>query len=425
MRSAAGSIKRLDRAHSIEILGQLERLVGAGATPYCSAFRGIGVDALVDEADLLARTPIDVVARVAGDVFARHVRPPSVYFQQEDDAFIIFFIGVSLEEAEEIAEICRAGIIEGLRPAARGDAVAVSHRLERVDRGFLDTAMDRFSPRSEPPPPERPSPDGAPLLDVLPNIEMAFWSQPPRAQNMLDIGFRPVWRPSRRIVGHYVTLIVRQDGRGGARAGYSALSNPHDPANVAAADLAMLKASANMLDSGESLGAKYALMTPIHFPTMALRARKSTYLDVLSRIPQGLHNRLVLLVVGLETRLMTEKVIMDLSHLIRLGPHVFLHLPLDVRRTPSLEGLGFRGVGTSLFGVRRSKADIARRLAAFDRAVRRFDAVRYVTGVETTDAAEAAIESGYGLVSGPVIGGLERTPNAFYPLSELEVGLNI
>ncbi|MEQ9122679.1 MAG: hypothetical protein RIM80_08950, partial [Alphaproteobacteria bacterium] len=152
---------------------------------------------------------------------------------------------------------------------------------------------------------------------------------------------------------------------------------------------------------------------------MSLRAQKPKYLDVLSRIPEGLHNRLVLLVVGLEARVITEKVIMDLSHLIRLGPHVFLHLPLDVERTPRLEALGFRGVGTSLYGVRRNKDDIARRLAAFARAVQKFDATRYVTGVQTTDAAQAAIESGYSLVSGPVIGDLERTPNAFYPLSEL------
>lgn len=401
-------IRRLGRAESRRMYEMLSKLAKTKGEACSSRFKFLGIEDLMERSRSRGRIGARAVAEAAAAVFARHVKDPNLFFQQEDDAFAIVFINTSAERASKISEDCRDQIIALLEEHHASSELNLEMEVSRLTKEYLEEhARDLF-----------PDIEETELLE----FDLAAPAPAPKREAVkAEVCFQPVWRASKCVTGIYVATLRKQEPGLAPRYGYSCLSDPTDIRQLANAERALMVSSLNGLLAAERNNEKFAVVAPISYSAFADRKHGDAYRDVLHQVAPRLRPNLYLQLVGLESRFISEQVIYNINYLADQCRHLLVHLPLTADGFSALANTRLSAVGATIFTEKDRGAALRNRLSYFAAAMRRFDVPLFVSGIRDLADAHAAIGSGFEYLSGPFIGKPQKQPSSieFKSLADL------
>ncbi len=260
-------------------------------------------------------------------------------------------------------------------------------------------------------PPERPDwLAAAPQLDQRPDIA--------------DMGFvyRPMWWVQKRRVATYLCqpAVVLEGHR--MAIGEQVFDYWDAEGQTWRVDTATLMAGARAAQDAFWHGGAAGFAVPVHWRTIANGAHRMHYLTAAWSIPKRVRKRLVLEIVGAPEKLSVESLKEAAQSLQPVCRAVLLGGGPDSRQMGNARLAGCRLVGLDARRAGLSAERLTAALRAFAQAAQAQHLGCYVHGLTQLETTRAAIEAGFDVVDGDIIGPLRREPGEPYNLTPSQLG---
>lgn len=260
-------------------------------------------------------------------------------------------------------------------------------------------------------PPERPD-----WLDKAPQLE--------QRGEIADMGFvyRPMWWVQKRRVATYLCqpAVVLEDHR--MAIGEQVFDFWDAEAHAWRVDTATLMAAARAGQEAYWQGGPAGFAVPVHWRTVVNGAHRMHYLTAAWSIPKRLRKRLVLELVGVPDKLSLDSMKEAVQSLQPVCRAVLLGAGADFRQMGHAQLAGFRMVGLDARKAGLAPDRLPATLKIFAQAAREHHLGCYVHGLSRLETTRAAIQAGFDVVDGDIVGPLRRQPGDPYDLAPAQLG---
>lgn len=232
----------------------------------------------------------------------------------------------------------------------------------------------------------------------------------------IKLVFRPLWYVRHEMVTTFLSVPVREAGRGSFAYGYDLLPDPHNHEDIAKLDSRVLYGVSKELKRIVAEGKKALLSVPVHFETLASSQRRLDFIKLCSELLAGHDDLMVFELVELPDGIPQSRIVELVSALRAHARAVTARFSLDHRNFTACRIAGLHAVGADIFSDKRKEADIMREMDDFVGMANNQNLKTYIHGVRTLSMKTAAVASGFDYIDGYALTSVVDAPDRAYSL---------
>lgn len=342
-------------------------------------------------------------------VLHKHLTGADVYTRKGDENYILCFATLDKVQAERktkaiVEEI--KGIL--LREVPEAGQLRIGHRMTEMDPSHAlkggGSLLETIA---------------ASLESVKQEAEDVYERQRRLLLEEASVVFSPVWNPARRSIVLYRCLLDDWTSRNTLQ-NLATFSEPEVLQQaISDLDFLILGRAIHTLHSVLQSNSKTVLLVPVHFQTLAQKARREEYLSLCQKMPKPYSRFLLFETYGVPSQAPTSRVLQVVKALQPFGNGLVVSVPLTEDR--ALFELGTSGI----YGVTAALPEIAGNgsgpLAKFVTAATAAGLRTFANGARSIGVAKAAVEAGFDYIDGEAIASKAETPKPAYRWNPLEM----
>lgn len=384
---------RLDIERSQKVFNLLAEMLRMGGESNMGRLEFLDVSALAENLMQTSPEKLEHLSTAAFKVLSEKIKDPNLFFQQDDDNFLVIFVGTDEETAKRVSAACADAILDVLKHEYGVEGFEAHILVKQLDLDDVLELSQQFAERAA----------GA-LAPTEPGASPAPASgdaNGPKAR----MTFQPMWRASKNLVGVYLASPKATMPDGQVKRGHGVLESITDLRGLASFDQANILSAARAIEAGIDAGEKFLLIVPISMKAYQQASLMPFYRKTLDGLAPGVLKRLSVQATGISPRMNARQLGLNINVLSSVCESVVADLPINAGGVAGLLNARLGAVGAS--AVDRPNAGslpIGVSLENFVRATRSYEAPLYLTDVEDEAIASRAASLGFEYLSGAFVG---------------------
>lgn len=373
---------RLDPERSQQVFDLLAEMLRKGAESNLGQLEFIDVSAVAGNLKDGAPDKLEKLSAAAFKVLSDNIKDPNIFFQQDDDNFVVVFVALDAEEAGRISAACGEAILDVLRddygidcfkakidvkPLSLDDVLALSRQMAARASGASTDDQTASAPKSQ-------------------------------------MTYQAMWRASKKLIGVYLASPLAKTMDGDVLRGHAVLENPDDLRKVAAFDQANIIAAARAIDAGIAAGEKFLLIVPVSMKAFQQSSLMPFYRKTFDSLPTTVLKRLSVQATAISPRMNARQLGLNINILSSACESVVADLPINAGGVAGLLNARLGAVGASVANRPNASMPVGAALQNFVRATRGYETSLYLLDIDDEAVASRALSLGYEYLSGPFIG---------------------
>lgn len=347
------------------------------------------------------------IHQFAERMIERHVGPGDVWFRYGEEDYVIVF--VSLDKMA--AQLVCAKIVQELHTLLLGEAdahaISVYTAVAEIDGQIsiedvtLAQLLERTVAQSRTDAMQDPgSAVPAPRSGVPPQA---------LAREAVNLLYAPVWDVRHQVITTYICRPNRRRRYGSDLWGYDVLGDSADEQAILELDLDTLLRSIEMLDDLYRNMFRMVLSLPVHFETLAVAARRRTYVEACRTIPDHLRPLVAFELMELPSGIPTGRLGELTSAVSSFSRAILAHTSIDSADLATFAAGGVRAAGVAAPAHMPEPRSIAL-ITRFSQMAEKAGIKSFVERVASPALASAAAGAGIAYLIGPLVGGWLEVP---------------
>jgi hypothetical protein len=339
-------------------------------------------------------------------VLRKHLKGADVYTRKDEENYILCFATLDRVQAERKTKAIVEEIKEVLlREVPEAGQLRVGHRITEVDPGRALNGGSLLETIA------------ASIESVKQEAEDVFERQKRLLLEEASVVFAPVWSPSGQSVVLYRCVLDDWTSRTTLQ-NLSMFSEPEDLQRaISDLDYLLLGRAIQTLHRVLQSNGKTVLLVPVHFQTLAQRARRDEYLQLCQKMPRPYGKFLFFEVYGVPSQTPASRILQIIRPLQPHGNALIVSIGATEERV--LFELGTSGI----YGVTLSLDELSGGASLLPKYATAASAVglrTFAHGARTIGLARAAVDAGFDYLDGEAIATKVEAPKGAYRWNPLE-----